>query len=67
MLFRSPSASSRLRRLLTERGYEIVFELPLLLERNLEPVAGDQSALMTKFFAEMSGETFKNYPRELFK
>ena len=64
---REPSTSSRSRRLLTERGFEIVFELPLLLERNLEPVASDQNALISKFFAEMNGETFKNYPRELFK
>ena len=64
---REPSTASRLRRLLTERGYEIVFELPLLLERNLEPVISNQSALMTKFFEEMKDETFKNYPRELFK
>ena len=64
---REPSASSRLQRLLTERGYEIVFELPLLLERNLEPVMGDSSALIAGFFNEMKFETFKNYPRELFK
>ena len=64
---RDLSTSSRLRRLLTERGYEIVFELPLLLERNLEPVMGDQSGLIAGFFAEMKDETFKNYPRELFK
>lgn len=64
---REPSSSSRLRRLLTERGYEIVFELPLLLERNLEPVMGNQDALIAGFFAEMKFETFKNYPRELFK
>lgn len=64
---REPATSSRLRRLLTERGYEIVFELPLLLERNLEPVRGDQNALMAGFFADMKFETFKNYPRELFK
>ena len=64
---REPSPSSRLRRLLTERGYEIVFELPLLLERNLEPMIGDQNALMAGFFNDMKDETFKNYPRELFK
>ena len=52
---------------LTERGYEIVFELPLLLERNLEPVMGDSNTLIVGFFAEMKDETFKNYPRELFK
>ena len=64
---REPSASSRLRKLLTERGFEIVFELPLLLERNLEPVMGDHSELIAGFFNEMKDETFKNYPRELFK
>jgi hypothetical protein len=59
----------RNRRLLTERGYEIVFELPLLLERNLEengkPV--DINELILRFFREMRGETFRNYPRELFR
>ena len=64
---REPSTSSRLRRLLTERGYEIVFELPLLLERNLEPVMRDQDGLIAVFFEEMKDEIFKNYPRELFK
>lgn len=64
---REPSTASRLRRLLTERGYEIVFELPLLLERNLEPVMRDQDGLIAGFFKEMKDETFKNYPRELFK
>ncbi len=64
---REPSTASRLRRLLTERGYEIVFELPLLLERTLELVRDDQNALVAGFFAEMKDETFKNYPRELFK
>jgi hypothetical protein len=64
---REPSTASRLRRLLTERGYEIVFELPLLLERKLEPMTGASSTLMTAFFEEMRDETFKNYPRELFK
>jgi hypothetical protein len=57
------------RRLLTERGYEIVFELPLLLERNLEENGkpADTNELISRFFREMRGETFRNYPKALFK
>lgn len=50
-----------MRRLPTERGYEIVFELPLLLERNLEMVMNDQNALIAGFFAEKNDKIFKNY------
>ena len=60
---------SRYHRLLTERGFEIVFELPLLFEYNLEQdgYPSGPAALMEIFFERMKGETFKHYPRELFK
>jgi hypothetical protein len=64
---RDPTPGNRWRRLLTERGYEIVFALPLLLQRNLERHKWDVDALMQAFFEEMRSETFKNYPRELFQ
>ena len=60
---------SRDHRLLTERGFEIVFELPLLLEYNLDldGYPDQPAALIDRFFEQMVGEVFRHYPRELFK
>jgi hypothetical protein len=61
-----PGRSSRL---LTERGFEIVFEVPILFEYHLEQdgYPRDPQDLIERFFKVMSGEVFKNQPRELFK
>lgn len=60
---------SRFRRLLTERGFEVVFELPLLFEYHLEqegyPTGPEE--LVGRFFEAMEGRPFKFYPRELFR
>lgn len=60
---------SRLCRLLTERGYEIVFDLPFLFEYHLEQSGypSDAATLLERFFEAMKGSEFKFYPRELFK
>jgi hypothetical protein len=60
---------SRFRRLLTERGYEIVFELPLLFEYSLEheEYPTQPNELIRRFFEAMEGKSFKFYPRELFR
>jgi hypothetical protein len=56
-------------RLFTERGYEWIFELPLLLEYSL--IEGgyptEPEALIARFFQSLHGTTFKNYPRQLFR
>jgi hypothetical protein len=61
-----PGRSSRL---LTERGFEIIFEVPILFEYHLEqdgyPVEAQD--LIERFFKTMVGEVFKHQPRELFK
>ncbi len=59
----------RLRRLFTERGFEAVFELPLLLEHQMkvDGYPSDATTLVKKFFAGMVGETFTIYPKTLFK
>lgn len=61
--------SSRAYRLLTERGFEIVFELPFLFEYHLEQEGYPQTPeeLIQRFFEGMQGANFKSYPRELFK
>jgi hypothetical protein len=58
-----------LRRLFTERGYEWVFELPLLLEDYLQQGGYPTNAheLIERFFKNMIGGTFKNYPRDMFR
>jgi len=63
------NAPSRFCRLLTERGYEIVFDLPFLFEYHLEQEGypGEPEALIQRFFDGMVGGVFKFYPRELFK
>lgn len=58
-----------LRRLFTERGYEWVFELPLLLEYHLSEggYPTEATALVQRFFKNMVGARFQNYPRDLFR
>jgi hypothetical protein len=58
-----------LRRLYTERGYEWVFELPLLLEDYLgqDGYPTDAQALIERFYKNMVGGIFKNYPRDMFR
>lgn len=60
---------SRFRRLLTERGHEIAFELPLLFEYSLEQEGypTQPNELIRRFFEAMEGRPFKFYPRELFR
>ena len=58
-----------LSRLHTERGYEWVFEPPLLMQYRLSqdgyPV--DANELISRFFEIMHDAEFKNYPREIFR
>ncbi len=59
---------SRSSRLLTERGFELVFEVPILFEYHMERdgYPGTPEELIEEFFKEMKGEVFKHYPRALF-
>ena len=61
--------TGKLQRLFTERGYEWVFELPLLLEFHLEKdgYPTDSAELVERFYTGMIAASFKNYPRELFR
>lgn len=61
--------SGEVYRLFTERGYEWVFDRPLLLEYRLEHggYPTNPEALVQRFFESMTGATFKNYPRDLFR
>jgi hypothetical protein len=56
-------------RLHTERGYEWVFEPPLLMNYHLseDGYPTDAEELMRRFFDIMAGAEFKNYPREIFR
>ena len=56
-------------RLLTERGFEIVFEIPFLFEYYLEEngYPTQPNDLVKRFFEAMNGATFRLYPRALFK
>lgn len=56
-------------RLLTERGHEIVFELPFLFEYHLEQAGYPSEAedLIERFFKNMVGSVFHHYPKGLFK
>jgi hypothetical protein len=60
---------SRASRLLTERGFEIVFDVPFLFEYHLEQdgYPSEPQDLIERFFRAMVGEVFKHQPRELFK
>jgi hypothetical protein len=60
---------SRSYRLLTERGHEIVFDLPFLFEYHLEQEGypSQPEDLIQRFFDGMVGSVFYHYPRELFK
>ena len=61
-----PGRSSRL---LTERGFEIIFEVPILFEYHLEQdgYPREPQELIERFFRAMVGEVFKHQPRELFR
>jgi hypothetical protein len=56
-------------RLHTERGYEWVFEPPLLMNYHLsqDGYPTDASELTGRFFEIMHDAEFKNYPREIFR
>ncbi len=56
-------------RLHTERGYEWVFEQPLLMNYHLseDGYPTDAEELIRRFFSIMGGSEFKNYPREIFR
>jgi hypothetical protein len=59
----------RASRLLTERGFEIVFEVPILFEYHLEQdgYPSEPQELIERFFKAMVGEVFQSYPRALFR
>ena len=61
--------SAKWARLFTERGYEWVFEVPLLINYHLseDGYPTDSDELIRRFFNVMVGSEFKNYPRELFR
>jgi hypothetical protein len=56
-------------RLHTERGFEWVFEPPLLMQYHLseDGYPTDANELIYRFFDVMHGAEFKNYPREIFR
>jgi hypothetical protein len=56
-------------RLHTERGFEWVFEPPLLMNYHLsqDGYPTDASELTGRFFEIMHDAEFKNYPREIFR
>jgi hypothetical protein len=59
----------RASKLLTERGFEIIFEVPILFEYHLEQdgYPSDAQDLIERFFKTMAGEVFQSYPRALFR
>jgi hypothetical protein len=61
--------SGKWARLFTERGYEWVFEVPLLMNYHLseDGYPTDPEELIRRFFDVMAGSEFKNYPREIFR
>lgn len=56
-------------RLHTERGYEWVFEPPLLMNYHLseDGYPTEANELIRRFFEIMHDAEFKNYPREIFR
>jgi hypothetical protein len=56
-------------RLHTERGYEWVFESPLLMNYHLSEggYPTESNELIYRFFEIMHDSEFKNYPREIFR
>ena len=61
--------SGKWARLFTERGYEWVFEVPLLMNYHLseDGYPNEAEELIRRFFSVMTGSEFKNYPREIFR
>jgi hypothetical protein len=61
--------TGKLSRLRTERGYEWVFEPPLLMQYHLSQDGYPTNAneLIGRFFEIMHDAEFKNYPREIFR
>ena len=61
--------TGKLSRLHTERGYEWVFEPPLLMNYHLseDGYPTDANELIRRFFEIMHDSEFKNYPREIFR
>ena len=61
--------SAKWARLFTERGYEWVFEVPLLINYHLseDGYPNEAEELIRRFFSVMAGSEFKNYPREIFR
>jgi hypothetical protein len=61
--------TGKLSRLHTERGYEWVFEPPLLMQYHLsqDGYPTDANELIGRFYEIMHDAEFKNYPREIFR
>jgi hypothetical protein len=61
--------TGKLARLHTERGFEWVFEPPLLMQYHLsqDGYPTDTNELIYRFFDIMYDAEFKNYPREIFR